>query len=335
MFAHTLAKIQSGQTLSAAESETAIGALLQGGVADEHIIEFLKHLHLRGETEDEVLGAAKGLRARMKVFEGAADALDVCGTGGDNHGTYNVSSAVAFVLAGGGVKVAKHGNRAVSSKSGSSDFLSALGVKIDAGEAAMRKSLETANICFLMAPLYHPTIKNVMKARAALGHRSIFNLLGPLANPANVKRQLVGVFDQKWLTPFANILKALGSDCAWVAHGADGLDEITTTGTTYLCTLENGSVATSQLNPEDAGIAPVPLSDLKGGGVDENVAKFKALLEGEQSPYRDIVCLNAAAGFVIASKAKTVPEGLVLASHALENGRAKRALEKLIEITND
>lgn len=334
MFSAALAKVRSGETLSAAESEAAIGALLRGGVADERIGEFLKHLHLRGETEDEVLGAARGLRARMNVFEGAADALDVCGTGGDNHGTYNVSSAVAFVLAGGGVKVAKHGNRAVSSKSGSSDFLSVLGIKIDASADAMRKSLEEANICFLMAPLYHPAIKNVMKARAALGHRSIFNLLGPLANPAKVKRQLVGVYDAKWLAPFAAILGALGSEAAWIAHGADGLDEITTTGTTHLCKLANGVVANAQITPEEVGLAPVKLDALKGGNTQHNTAKFKLLLDGERGAYRDIVCLNAAAGFVIAGKAETLQEGLALAAQALDSGNAKIALEKFVRISN-
>ncbi len=304
--------------------------MLDGAMADDEIAATLTQLNTRGFGEEEILAAAQALRARMTVFEGAEDAIDVCGTGGDMHGTLNISTAAAFVLAGGGVRVAKHGNRAVSSKSGSSDVLSALGVSTDVPPAVMQKALKETNLCYLAAPLYHPAMKYVAAARKEVG-RSIFNLLGPLCNPAKVKRQVVGVYDKKYLKIFPNILAALGSTRAWAVRGEDGLDEISTTAPTQICTLQ---VKDFVITPQELGLAPASLNDLKGGDAANNAAKLKGFLFGERTPYRDIVLLNAAAGFVITDKAEDLREGLALAATSVDQGHAKAVLEKLVAITS-
>lgn len=334
MFGAALEKARRGETLNAAESEAAITSLLQGGIDEAQIAEFLRLLHRRGETEDEVLGAARGLRRYMLPFDGGKDALDCCGTGGDHHGTYNVSTAVAFVLAGAGVKVAKHGNRAVSSKSGSSDILAALDVKIDAPAPIMKKALEEANICFLMAPIYHPAMRHVAAVRAALGHRSIFNLLGPLANPAQTPRQLVGVFAHNWLAPYARILRETGSHHVWVAHGRDGLDEITTTAESDLCILKEGELKSALLSPEMAGLPRTPLEALKGGDAATNARALLGVLDNAPGPYRDIVLLNAAAALCVAEKASALPEGIELAARSLASGAARDTLKAFIRISH-
>jgi anthranilate phosphoribosyltransferase len=334
MLSPFLKKIKDGQTLSADESETAISSLLDGGVAEADIAAFLKALHQRGETEEEILGAARGLRAKMLPFPVATDAVDCCGTGGDHHGTFNVSSAVAFVLAGCGVKVAKHGNRAVSSKSGSSDLLTQLGVKVDAPTPLMKKALDEANICFLMAPIYHPAMKHVAPVRAKLGHRSIFNLLGPLANPARATRQLVGVYDKKWLQPYARILEKLGSRHVLAVHGTDGLDEITTTGDTLACEMKDGLFTDRTITPASAGLAVTTLDALKGGDAAANALKLQALLSGEKGAYRDIALINAAAAFMLAGKANDLKAGTQLAAQAIDSGQAKNALTDLVRISN-
>lgn len=334
MFDTFLEKVTAGGSLSAAESEQAIHSLLEGQVADETIIAFLTALHQRGETEDEVLGAVRALRGKMLPFEAPPHTIDCCGTGGDNLGTYNISTAAAFVIAGAGVRIAKHGNRSVSSRSGSSDVLRALGVKIDAAKERMQMALKEAYVCFLLAPLYHPAMQKVANARSLLGHRSIFNLLGPLANPANVKRQMVGVFDRKWLEPFARILSQLGSDKVIAVHGEDGLDEITTTTLTQVVDMTNGKTRAFSMSPPDVGLRTARLIDLQGGDTVQNAEKIKELLEGEPGPYRDIVVLNAAAGLIAAGKTDNWTEAVAFAADSLDSRRAQNALKKLIEISN-
>jgi anthranilate phosphoribosyltransferase len=320
--------------LTAAESEDAFAELLHGGMPAQDMAAFLSLLHKRGETEAEVLGAARALRRAMTPFEGAADALDVVGTGGDGHGTYNISSAVIFVLAGAGIKIAKHGNRAVSSKSGASDVLGQLGIRVDVPATVMRKALDEANAAFLMAPLYHTAMKHVAPVRAALGHRTIFNLLGPLTNPGHVKKHLIGVYDRKWLLPFVRVLQALGSRAALVVHGRDGMDEITTTALTDCAALKDNQIETRALSPEDAGLSFTTLTSLQGGDAAANAAALKRLLEGEKGPYRDIVLLNAAAGFTLAGRAASLHEGVALGAESLDSGKAKDVLEKLTTLTN-
>jgi anthranilate phosphoribosyltransferase len=328
-------KVADGGTLSAEESQYAFDAILNGDVSPVVIASFLTALHQRRETYDEVLGAVRALRIRMTVFPGAEDALDVCGTGGDQHGTVNVSTAVAFVLAGAGVHVAKHGNRAVSSRSGSSDILSELGIKIDVPANKMRKALDNAHVCFLHAPIYHAAMKHVAPIRAELGFRTIFNLIGPLTNPARVRQQVIGVFDNNWCDPMARILQTLGSQHVWVVHGGDGMDEITTTTQTYVVEQTREVLRSFNVSPHEAGIKTATLEQLKGGDVRMNAKYFKTLLSGEKGAYRDIVCLNAAAGLIVAGKAKNIKDGVHLANESINSGRAKQSLEKLIAITNE
>ncbi|MBY0429078.1 MAG: anthranilate phosphoribosyltransferase [Alphaproteobacteria bacterium] len=328
-------KVADGGRLSADESQEAFNAILSGEPSPILTAAFLTSLHQRGETTDEVLGAVRALRIRMTIFPGAEDAVDVCGTGGDQHGTVNVSTAVAFVLAGAGVKVAKHGNRAVSSRSGSSDILSELGIKMDVPANKMRKALDAANVCFLHAPIYHAAMKHVSAIRAELGFRTIFNLIGPLTNPARVRRQVIGVFDKNWCDPMARILQTLGSDHVWVVHGGDGMDEITTTTSTYVVEQARESMRSFDITPKQEGVKTASLEQLKGGDAKTNAGHFKKLLNREKGAYRDIVCLNAAAGLIIGGKAKHLKDGMGLAAEAIDSGKAAAALEKLIQITNE
>ncbi len=327
--------VADGGKLTAQESQDAFNAILSGEPSPVLTAAFLTALHQRGETTEEVLGAVRAMRIRMTIFPGAEDAVDVCGTGGDHHGTYNVSTAVAFVLAGAGVKVAKHGNRAVSSRSGSSDILTELGIKMDVPANKMRKALDATNVCFLHAPIYHSAMKNVSAIRAELGFRTIFNLIGPLTNPARVRRQVIGVFDKNWCDPMARILQTLGSDHVWVVHGGDGMDEITTTTNTYVVEQARESLRSFDISPKQEGVKLVTIDQLKGGDAKTNAGHFKKLLAREKGPYRDIVCLNAAAGFIIAGKAKHLKDGQAMAAEAIDSGKAAAALEKLIQITHE
>lgn len=325
-----------GGAKSAAEEmsvETAIGKMLDGGMNDAEIAAQLVEINRKGFSVEEIRGAAAALRARMTPFEGAGDAIDCCGTGGDQAGTLNVSTATAFVLAGGGCRVAKHGNRAVSSQSGSTDVLGALGVKTDVPAEVMQKAIRDARICFLAAPLYHPAMKQVAAARKSLGQRTIFNLLGPLANPAGVKRQLIGVFDESYCAIFCEILKQLGSARAWVVHGHDGLDEISTTGASKVSELDKGNIRHFSVKPDDVFIKPVKLQALKGGDATVNAQRMLELLRGEAGPYRDIVLMNAAAGLIVTGSAKNLEEGMAEARKSIDSGAAKAALNKLIAIT--
>jgi anthranilate phosphoribosyltransferase len=326
--------LAAGHRLNGVQAEAAVLDMMEGRAEPAQIAAFLTALHMRGETAEEIAGAARAMRAKMVTIEAPPGALDCCGTGGDHAGTYNVSTAVSFVVAACGVPMAKHGNRAASSRSGAADVLGALGVNVAAPLAAMQRGLFEANICFLFAPNHHPAMKYVGPVRSLLGFRTIFNLLGPLSNPAGAKRQLMGVFAKEWVEPMAQVLNALGAEKAWVVHGADGLDEITTTGETHVAILENGHVTTRTVSPADFGLAVASPAALKGGSAMENAAALQAVLEGAPGSYRDIVLANAAAALLIAEKAESLKAGVALAAEAIDSGRAKRILARLIEITN-
>jgi anthranilate phosphoribosyltransferase len=288
---------------------------------------------VRGETVDEIAGAAKVMRAKALSVKAPKGAIDTCGTGGDARGTYNISTGAAIVVAACGVPVAKHGNRALSSKSGSADVLAALGVNIDADMSLVEKSLNEVGIGFLMAPRHHAAMRHVGPTRVELGTRTIFNLLGPLSNPAGTTRQLIGVFQRQWTEPMAKVLAQLGSERAWVVHGSDGLDEITTTGTSYVSELKDGKVTSFEVTPEDAGIARADPAQLKGGDPATNAAAIADMLGGTEGPYRDIVLLNAGAALVVAGKADDLKSGAALAANAIASGKARDTLERMIAIT--
>jgi anthranilate phosphoribosyltransferase len=296
---------------------------------------FLMALRVRGETIDEITGAAKFLRARMTEVDAPPGAVDIVGTGGDSHGTYNVSTAATFVAAGAGVTIAKHGNRAVTSLSGASDVLSALGVKLDVSPVVVTRAIADSGVGFLWAPLYHPAMKTWAPIRADLGVRTLFNLLGPLCNPAGVTRQVVGVYDRKLVEPIAQVLKNLGSVHAWVVHGADGMDELTTTGVTTVAELHDGDITVFDVTPGDAGVASADISLLKGGDAEHNARALRNLLQGETGPYRDIVVLNAAAALIVAGKAAGLEDGVARAQNSIDSGRAAQALDRLVAVTNE
>ena len=330
-----LAVAASGQSLTLDQAEEAFGIIMSGDATPSQMGGFLMALRVRGETVDEILGAARTLRAKMLPIEAPAGAIDTCGTGGDAKGTLNISTAAALVVAACGVPVAKHGNRALSSKSGAADVLGALGVNIDAGMTLVRRALFEANTCFLMAPRHHSAMRHVGPTRIELGTRTIFNLLGPLSSPARVTRQLLGVFDQAWVEPLAEVLKLLGHERAWVVHGADGLDELTTTGSSFVAELRDGGIRTFEVTPEDAGLPRATLDDLRGGDASENAAAITALLDGGQGPFRDVVLLGSAASLVIAGKAEDLKAGVALAAAAIDSGAARETLAKLAAITNE
>jgi anthranilate phosphoribosyltransferase len=294
---------------------------------------FLMGLRVRGETVDEITGAAQALRERMTAVSVAPGAIDIVGTGGDGHGTFNVSTGAAIVAAGAGLKVAKHGNRSVSSLSGASDVLQALGVKLDGGPEVSARAVEEAGVGFLWAPMHHPAMKAWAGARAELGIRTLFNLLGPICNPARVRHHVLGVFAPEWVLPIAEALRSLGSERAWVVHGHDGLDELSTTGSSMVAALADGKITTFEVTPEEAGLPRVSLADLKGGDGAHNAAALRALLTGAPGPYRDIVLLNSAAALIVAGKASSLKEGVALAADAIQSGRAAAALDKLVSIS--
>ncbi|MFM2422038.1 MAG: Anthranilate phosphoribosyltransferase [Pseudomonadota bacterium] len=327
-------KVANGSTLTAGEIRTALELMSEGHATGAQMGAFLMALRVRGETPEEILGAAQMLRSRMNRVEAPPGAVDIVGTGGDSHGTYNVSTASSIVAAGAGVKIAKHGNRSVSSISGASDVLQALGVKLDGPFSKISEAIETAGVGFMWAPLHHPVLKNWATTRAELGIRTIFNLLGPICNPAGVRRQVVGVFSWQWVEPIAHTLKDLGTDHVWVVHGHDGLDELTTTGATDIAEVKDGKVTVFEVTPADAGLPPAKLSDLKGGDAAFNAQAIRRLLDGEQGPFRDIVLFNAAAALIVGGKVKTLPEGVALAKTAIDSGAARSVLEKLVRVTN-
>ena len=327
-------KVSGGATLSEEEIRIALDQMTAGRATPAQIGAFLMALRVRGETVEEITGAAQMLRARMNRAEVAADAVDIVGTGGDQHGTYNVSTCAALIAAGAGVKIAKHGNRRVSSMSGASDVLSNLGVKLEVPFPTITRAVEEAGVGFMWAPMHHPALKHWAPVRAELGIRTIFNLLGPICNPGGVRRQVVGVFSWQWVEPIAQVLRNLGADHVWVVHGHDGLDELTTTGATDVAELKDGKITVFEVTPADAGLAPAKLSDLKGGDETANAAAIRQVLAGERTPLRDIAILNAAAALIVGGKAPNLGEAAKLAAHAIENGAARRALDRLVAITN-
>jgi anthranilate phosphoribosyltransferase len=330
-----IAMVADGRPLQADEAEAAFGIIMSGEATPSQIGGLLMALRVRGETVEEITGAARAMRAKMLPIDAPGDAIDLCGTGGDGTATYNISTASQFVVAAEGVPVAKHGNRALSSKSGAADVLTALGVNLDCDMALVEKSLREAGTCFMMAPRHHSAMRHVGPTRVELGTRTIFNLLGPLSNPARVRRQLLGVFSPDWVEPLAHVLKDLGHEKAWVVHGADGMDEVSTTGASLVAELKDGRVKTFEVTPEDAGLPRAGLADLKGGDAEQNAAALRQLLEGAPGPYRDIVVLTSAAALVVADKAGSLAQGAELAAAAIDSGAAKARLEALIAITNE
>lgn len=333
-FKWLVAKAASGSPLSRSEAAEAFDIIMDGGAAEVQVAAFLTALHMRGETVDEIVAAAGALRARALTVDAPADAIDTCGTGGDGLGTLNISTAAAIVTAACGVKIAKHGNRAQSSKSGSADVLAALGVKIDLTPQQVSHCIEEVGLGFLFAPAHHSAMKHVGPVRQQLGFRTVFNLLGPLCNPARVKRQLVGVFSDKWLEPLAHVLHALGAERAWVVHGSDGLDELTVTGPSHVAELNHGEVKRFSIAPADAGLATHRLDALFGADAATNAAAIERLVGGEAGAYRDIVCLNAAASLIVAGTASSLREGVQMAQRALDEGHARATLAKLVAVSN-
>ena len=329
-----LGRIAAGESLSEAEAGEAFDIIMSGEATPAQIGGFLTGLRVRGETVDEIAGAARAMRSKATMIDAPPGTIDCCGTGGDGAGTLNVSTAVSFVLAGAGVPVAKHGNRAQSSRSGAADVLAALGVNIEADTRQVRAALWEAGICFMLAPRHHSAMRHVAPTRVELGTRTIFNLLGPLVNPAGVRHQLVGVFAEQWVEPLARVLGRLGNERAWVVHGDDGLDEITTTCATQVAEWHDGAVRRFAIRPEDMGLQRVSLAALTGGTAESNAEALLAVLHGAPGPYRDITLANAAGALVVAGHAADVSQGVGLAAASIDDGRAFAALERLIEVTN-
>ena len=332
-FRGLLAKVGSGQALSVDEAERAFDIMTSGNATPAQMGGFLMALRVRGETSDELAGGARVLRAKVQRVRAPEGAIDIVGTGGDHHGTYNISSCSALVVAGAGIPVAKHGNRAFTSKSGAADVLNALGINLDLPIETLEKALVEANICFLMAPRHHSAMRNVAGPRVELApSRTIFNLLGPMSSPALVKRQLVGVFDRRWLRPVAEALGQLGLERALVVHGQDGMDELTTTTKSWAASLENGKVSEIEIAPEEIGVARASIEQLKGGDAVHNAEEIKKVLAGEPNAFRDIVLLNSAAAIVVAGKAQNLKEGAALAARSIDTGKAAHALATLQRI---
>lgn len=329
-----IAKVATGSALERHEAEAAFDVIMSGEATPAQIGGFLMALRVRGETPDEIAGAIGSMRSRMVEVSAPAEAIDVVGTGGDGVGTYNISTCSAFVVAACGVPVAKHGNRALSSKSGAADVLRALGVEIELTPDRIAHCVEEAGVGFMFAPAHHAAMKHVGPARVELGTRTIFNLVGPLSNPASVRRQLVGVYDRRWIEPVAQVLASTGSIRAWVVHGSDGLDEVTVTGPTHVAALEDGVVTTFDVAPEAVGLARWPIEALKGGDAGVNAAALYAVLDGTPGAYRDCVLMNAGAALVIAGKADDLEAGVALAAEAIDSGAARARLEHLVLISN-
>jgi anthranilate phosphoribosyltransferase len=329
-----LAKVADGRSLSREESVTAFHVLMSGEATPSQIGAFLMAMRVRGETVDEISGAVTVMREKMLRVEAPADAIDIVGTGGDASGTFNISTCAAFVAAGAGLKVAKHGNRALSSKSGSADVLMALGVKLDTAPEKISECIREAGLGFMFAPQHHASMKHVGPTRVELGTRTIFNLLGPLSNPAGVRRQITGVYSKAWVEPFAQVLKSLGSDACWICHGKGGVDEIVPTGTTWIAELKDGVVREFNFTPESVGVVRSSLDDLKGGDAAENAAALRAVLAGEVSAFFDAATMTAGAALVVAGKVKDLKSGVAMARDAITSGAAAKALSALIEVSN-
>ena len=329
-----IAHVAGGNSLSVEQAERAFDIMMAGEATPAQMGGLLMALRVRGETVDEITGGAKAMRARAVTIDAPEGAIDTCGTGGDAKGTFNVSTGAAIVAAACGVPVAKHGNRALSSKSGSADVLTSLGVNIDAEMALVKHSLWKANIGFLMAPRHHGAMRHVAPTRVELGTRTIFNLLGPLSNPAGAKRQLIGVFDGIWAEPMAEVLRNLGSERVWVVHGSDGTDELTTTGSSDVVELRDGELRRFEVTPEEAGLTRASLEAIKGGDGDENARTMAAVLDGAPGPIRDIVLLNSAAALIVAGRVENLRDGVTVAAKAVDMGAARATLNELVAISN-
>ena len=333
-FKRLIAIVADGHSLDEAQAAEAFNIVMSGEATPSQIAGFLMALRVRGETVNEITGAARTMRGKMLPVHAPADAMDVVGTGGDGVGTQNISTATALVVAGCGIPVAKHGNRATSSKSGAADVLSELGINLEADIATVERAICEAGIGFLLAPIYHSAMRYVGPARVEMGVRTIFNILGPLANPASVKRLLVGTFDRRWVEPMAQVLGNLGAERAWVVHGVDGLDELTTTGSSYVAELADGRVTMKEVSPKDAGLPIATLDDLKGGTPAENAASIRDLLGGKKGAFRDIVLFGASAALYIAGKTPELGDGVSVAAAAIDDCKAAAALKKLSAITS-
>lgn len=329
-----LAKVATGASLSREEARAAFDDLLSGEVTPAQAGAFLMALRVRGESLEEIVGAVSAMRGRMTRVNAPKNAIDIVGTGGDHSGSYNISTLAAIIVAGCGVPVAKHGNRAASSRSGAADVLTALGVKIGLEPEGLERCLKEAGLCFMFAQSHHASMRHVAPVRVELGTRTLFNLLGPLSNPAGVSRQLLGVFAEAWLDPLTRVLQELGTETVWTVHGSDGLDEITTTGPTHVVALENGTIRRFTISPEEVGLPLARPEDLKGADPDYNARQLRAVLEGAATPYRDVAVLNAAASLVVAGEARDLPDGVERASRSLSSGAAQGTLERLIAVSN-
>jgi anthranilate phosphoribosyltransferase len=333
-FKGLIAKAATGATLSREEAARGFDTMMSGEATPSQMGGLLMALRVRGETVDEITGAVAAMRDKMLRVRAPADAIDIVGTGGDASGSFNISTCAAFIAAGAGVSVAKHGNRALSSRSGAADVLAALGVNIELPPESVSRCIKQAGIGFMFAPAHHPAMKNVGPTRVELGTRTIFNLLGPLSNPAGVKRQMVGVFSRQWIEPLVHVLKNLGAQSVWVVHGSDGLDEITTAGSTYVAALEAGTVRSFEVSPEEVGLERVKPEALRGGDAQENAQALSDVLKGRKGAFRDVAVLNAAAGLMVAGRAKDLKQAVALAEKSIDSGEAEGRLQRLISVSN-
>jgi anthranilate phosphoribosyltransferase len=329
-----IGKVATGASLSREEAASAFDAMMSGEATPSQMGGLLMALRVRGETVDEITGAVSAMRSKMLTVTAPPEAVDIVGTGGDGSGSVNVSTCASFIVSGAGLPVAKHGNRALSSRSGAADVLASLGVKIDLRPEQVGRCVRECGIGFMFAPAHHPAMKNVGPTRVELATRTIFNLLGPLSNPAGVKRQMVGVFSRQWVQPLAQVLKNLGAESAWVVHGSDGLDEITLTGPTLVSALHHGEIKNFEVTPEDAGLPRCEPGALKGGDADANAIALQSVLNGKPSPYRDVALINAAAALIVAGRAKDLREGVEIGTKALDSGAANARLKHLIAVSN-
>ncbi len=329
-----IAKIANATPLSLEEARTAFDIIMSGNATPSQIGAVLMGLRVRGETVDEITGAVLTMREKMLPVTAPEGAIDIVGTGGDASGTYNVSTCAALVTAGAGVPVAKHGNRALSSRSGAADTLAALGVNIEAKPAIISRCIAEAGCGFMFAPAHHAAVRHVGPSRVELATRTIFNLLGPMSNPASVRRQIIGVYARQWVEPLAHVMNKLGSEAVWVTHGEGGLDEITPTGTTWVAELKDGQVTSFEIEPEDAGVKRRLLEDLKGGDADYNAKALRAVLAGEHNAFRDAAVMTAGAALLVAGKATDLKDGVAQAEAAIDAGSAMKVLDKLVEVSN-
>jgi len=329
-----IGKVATGATLTREEAVAAFDSMMSGEATPSQMGGLLMALRVRGETVEEITGAVSAMRSKMLRVSAPADAVDIVGTGGDGSGSVNVSTCASFIVAGAGVPVAKHGNRALSSRSGAADVLASLGVRIDLKPEQVGRCVREAGIGFMFAPAHHPAMKNVGPTRVELATRTIFNLLGPLSNPAGVKRQMVGVFSRQWVKPIAQVLRNLGAESVWVVHGSDGLDEITLTGPTFVAALEKAEIRSFEVTPEEAGLPRCGSEGLKGGDAAANAVALQSVLDGMPSPYRDVALFNAAAALIVSGRANTLKEAVAIGEKSLDSGAAAARLKKLIAVSN-